>query len=281
MSAARRARRRAAEGAGHGGGGAERWMVSYADFITLLFAFFVVMYAISTVNESKYKELAQTMRRNFGKGDDAALALDPVAPGGPAAVEDTPRPVPDPLALVAEQLAGALGRLLDLDVVDLRRTPRGVELEINSRMLFETGDSELNPAYRPLMQRLADILAEPGYRLNVEGFTDDVPITNARFPSNWELSAARASAVVRLLAELGVDPEHMAAVGYGPHRPVADNGTELGRARNRRVVLVVRLAAGEGAAGEEPGDAPTLQAGSTPASGRTEVAFAESTETGS
>jgi chemotaxis protein MotB len=168
-------------------------MVSYADFITLLFAFFVVMYAISTVNESKYKELAQTMRRNFGNGDDAALALDPVAPGGPAAMEDTTRPVPDPLALVAEQLAGALGRLLDLDVVDLRRTPRGVELEINSRMLFETGDSELNPAYRTLMQRLADILAEPGYRLNVEGFTDDVPITNARFPSNWELSAARAS----------------------------------------------------------------------------------------
>ncbi|MEE4383264.1 MAG: OmpA family protein, partial [Pseudomonadales bacterium] len=221
-----------------------------------------------------------TMRRNFGKGDDAALALDPVAPGGPAAMEDTARPVPDPLALVAEQLAGALGRLLDLDVVDLRRTPRGVELEINSRMLFETGDSELNPAYRTLMQRLADILAEPGYRLNVEGFTDDVPITNARFPSNWELSAARASAVVRLLAELGVDPEHMAAVGYGPHRPVADNGTELGRARNRRVVLVVRLAAEEGGTGEEPGDAPTMQAGPPSPQQGTEVAVAERLEIG-
>jgi chemotaxis protein MotB len=237
-----------------GGGSAERWMVSYADFITLLFAFFVVMYAISSVNHTKYRELASTMRKNFGQGDGSALVLDDAAPGDLS--EDG---APDPLAVIADRLAGALGRLLDLDVVDLRRTPRGVELEINSRMLFETAQSDLNEAYRPLMQRLADILAEPGYMLNVEGFTDDVPITNARFPSNWELSSARASAVVRLLGELGVDPGTMAAVGYGPHRPVADNSSELGRARNRRVVLVVRLAT-EAEADAMTGNAPMLQA---------------------
>lgn len=220
----------------------DRWMVSYADFITLLFAFFVVMYAISSVNEGKYRALSDTLRSNF-RNDTTAAAAAPT----PLAVEAR-RSGPKPIDMVAERLQEALGDHLQMDRVSLRRTERGVEVSIDSRLLFATGHVRVQPAYRPVLAQLAGVLGDTDHRIEVEGFTDNRPIETERFPSNWELSAARAAAVVRELSAGGVPPQNMAAVGYGPHRPVADNATAAGRARNRRVVLLVHASASDGVA---------------------------------
>lgn len=255
----------------------DRWMISYADFITLLFAFFVVMYAISSVNEGKYRAVAETLRTNFGKvpavgnarlDDAGALAVQTTAPPGenviplPAPVDPAtliPKPEPrseaatkqsespkrsespgNTLESMARDLRGVLGGLIEDGKVALTQTSRGLEVEINSRLLFASASSKLNEEYRPLISRIAAVLQDRTNAVDVEGFTDDRPIYTPRFPSNWELSAARAAAVIRLLVEHGVTPGRLAAVGYGPYRSVATNETAAGRAKNRRVVLVIR-----------------------------------------
>lgn len=249
----------------------DRWMISYADFITLLFAFFVVMYAISSVNEGKYRAVAETLRTNFGKvpavgsarlDDAGALAVQTPAPPGenliplpapaePAALVPEPEPRSEAAARrpespgntlesMARDLRGVLGGLIEDGKVALTQTSRGLEVEINSRLLFASASSTLNAEYRPLISRVAAVLQDRTNAVDVEGFTDDKPIYTPRFPSNWELSAARAAAVIRLLVEHGVAPGRLAAVGYGPYRSVATNETAAGRAKNRRVVLVIR-----------------------------------------
>lgn len=230
----------------------ERWLVSYADFITLLFALFVVMYAISSVNEGKYRVLSETLRDNFRSEPRVISAAPRPVAARPGVPEVSPeRAGPDRLNVVAERLRSALGALLDQGQVTLERTDRGVELSINSRLLFATGSSALAPTYQSVLEDIARVLAATDHRIDVEGFTDDRPISTRRFPSNWELSAARAAAVVRSLAGNGIDPASMAAVGYGPHHPIADNDDPAGRARNRRVVLLVRdaPAGGHGSTG--------------------------------
>lgn len=249
----------------------DRWMISYADFITLLFAFFVVMYAISSVNDDKYRAVAENLRTNFGivptggAGEPSSVSLldvrvdadagDSVIPlplrsmPGPVAAEPVPRVAPgeqqqQPRQASLQQLSRQLRAMLDGLIRDgevaLTRTSRGLELEINSRLLFASASSSLNADYRPLLIRVAKVLQGQPNAVDVEGFTDNKPIYTSRFPSNWELSAARAAAVIRLLVEHGVAPSRLAAVGYGPYRPLATNTTAAGRAKNRRVVLVIR-----------------------------------------
>lgn len=237
-----------ADGPGH-----ERWMVSYADFITLLFAFFVVMYAISSVNESKYRAVSDTLRESFGpgRGTDAVIglpaaiaaspeALEPAAPETPAVIIE-PEPV-DPLAAMTDELTAALRDLIGSGEVRVTRTERGIELEMRSAVLFPTASSDLSKRSEQLLADMARVLTEPGLRIAVEGFTDDLPIRTARFPSNWELSAARAASVVRVFEDRGVEANALSATGYGPHRPVVENADALSRARNRRVVVVIRAA---------------------------------------
>lgn len=237
-------------------------MISYADFITLLFAFFVVMYSVSSINEGKYRVISESMRATFGHQErtiaaEATTSVMPVedviAPGDAMIPLPAPQPaepevrsvqeVPErtnPLRPVEDSLRETLGDYLVDGKVDLRETSRGLELEFNSRLLFDSGSSVLDQAYRPALIDVASVLRGLGNAVDVEGFTDDQPIDTARFPSNWELSTARAVAVIRLLIDYGVAPERLAAVGYGPHRPVASNESPAGRARNRRVILVVR-----------------------------------------
>ncbi len=267
----------------------ERWLVSYADFITLLFAFFVVMYAVSSVNEGKYRVLSEVMMEAFrspprsiepiqvgkllrspvwdpleriSRSDvlmptpdlrpvavpliqrDLRPVLDRAEPLHPAPTE-TPAPLPDkpapadPLDQVMEQLKAAMSDLIKADAVKLRRTDHWVELEITNSILFSSGSAELGPQAMQPLQQIAGVLKEIPNRVQVEGFTDNVPIRNPVFPSNWELSASRAASVVHLLVQAGVRPERMAAIGYGEFRPVASNATEEGRRRNRRVVMVI------------------------------------------
>lgn len=256
----------------------ERWLVSYADFITLLFAFFVVMYSISSVNEGKYRVLSDSIVAAFR---DPSRSLKPIQVGDLARVSeqsdsliDRSQPVIElfkvPLPVRPEQQSGApqsradvsqddaqqpdldqasqdladsieaaMTELVDQGLIQVRRDKRWIEVEINTSILFPSGSAQLSGQAQPVLRELADKLRPLSSIIHVEGFTDNVPISNFEFISNWELSAARAASVVHLFTRLGIDPQRMAAVGYGEYRPVASNDTSEGRARNRRVVLVI------------------------------------------
>jgi len=262
----------------------ERWLVSYADFITLLFAFFVVMYAVSSVNEGKYRVLSNTLtdafreptrssdpiqigelRRSAGTlvGDSLSQSLidsDNHAGSEPneplpedQGFEESPAntgPMAEQkrLGYIASSLASVMQHLVDRGEVSIEQTGNRVEMNIKSQVLFTSGSARLSNSAVRLLGDLSKVLKPVPNPLSVEGYTDNVPIRTAAFPSNWELSAARAASVVHLFTRLGVAPERLAAVGYGEYRPLADNATEAGRRQNRRVVLVVH--AGRSATGE-------------------------------
>lgn len=230
----------------------ERWLVSYADFITLLFAFFVVMYSISSINEGKYKVLSESL---VGVFSEPERAIKPIPVGEQrlratepdlSIMEDNPNsgtsagePAIDPLQQIATSMQEAFGDLLATEQLTVRGNELWVEIELSSSLLFPSGDAVPNELAFALIEKVAKILAPYENPIHVEGFTDNLPISTAQYPSNWELSTARAASIVRMLAMDGVKPERLAAVGYGEFQPVADNASEEGRSRNRRVVLVV------------------------------------------
>ncbi|TVP92901.1 MAG: flagellar motor protein MotD [Pseudomonadaceae bacterium] len=224
----------------------ERWLVSYADFITLLFAFFVVMYSISSVNEGKYKVLSDTL---LGAFNHPPRSLEPIQVGDEiprgAGTSDFPGTDSsdgqneDELEDITQSLRSAFGDLISAGDLEVRGNEMWIEIELNSSLLFPSADAlPLDEAFN-LIERIADILAPYQNPIHVEGFTDNLPINSRLYPTNWELSAARAASVVRMLNMGGVDPQRLAAVGYGEHKPVADNTTAAGRRANRRVVLLV------------------------------------------
>lgn len=242
----------------------DRWLVSYADFITLLFAFFVVMYSISSVNEGKYRVLSDTLGAVFR---DNPRSLNPIQVGKlsrgqgelspePGASDPSENilelppielPITPPIPEETIQTIDSISRLLDEALSDLiededviiKKGEDWLELEIKSKVLFESGDSRLGNSAIPVIGKVANILNTSANPIQVEGFTDNNPINTPKFPSNWELSAARAASVVHLLDRYGVKPSRMSAIGYGEFQPIADNSTEEGRQKNRRVVLVV------------------------------------------
>ncbi|HEU0097079.1 MAG TPA: flagellar motor protein MotD [Rhizomicrobium sp.] len=259
----------------------EAWAIPYADLMTLLLAFFVVMYAISSVNVAKYKVMADALTNAFGgapRSERPIPSTDPQAQG-----VDRGRPTPikssgqsgDPTRLpavsaqlrlrsqdqqmraqrqmdaVAAQLGKTLAPLIERKLITVRRSDLWIEVEINSDILFGIGSSALAPSARDTLSTLAAVLRDAPNGVRVEGYTDNQPIATAQFPSNWELSAARAASVVHLFADEGMAPQRLAMVGYGEFRARADNGTEAGRNANRRVVLII-LADAAGALAPDP-----------------------------
>lgn len=225
----------------------ERWLVSYADFITLLFAFFVVMYSISSVNEGKYKVLSDTLEGAFNQPQ---RSVDPIQIGdqlprgltrenNDASGAGTPDSGSDALADITTAMQSAFGELIQAGELEVRGNELWVEIELSSGLLFPSGDALPLDAAFDLVERIAAILKPYDNPVHVEGFTDNLPMRSGRYPTNWELSAARAATVVRMLSNGGVNPDRLAAVGYGEFRPIADNNTAAGRRANRRVVLLV------------------------------------------
>lgn len=225
----------------------DRWLVSYADFITLLFAFFVVMYAISSVNEGKYRVLSDTLVEAF-KAAPKAIQSKPVDKprqdhssgvdiniGVPAKPEQ-----PQQYMLqIAGQIKSNLQPLIDRKHIKVTSNKLWVEVEINTNILYTSGSANLEPeAYQPL-KKLAVLLSKLPNYVDVEGYTDDMPINNSIYPSNWELSAARAASVVQLFIKSGVAPQRLSVIGYGQYRPKAANTTVEGRRQNRRVRVVI------------------------------------------
>ncbi|MDR2837137.1 MAG: flagellar motor protein MotD [Azonexus sp.] len=228
----------------------ERWLVSYADFITLLFAFFVVMYAISSVNEGKYKILSNALVNAF-KNQTAQPGGQPIVliQGAPPAARPVIKPdkLPDTQKLeqrqrmknIAAEIMAALQPLVAQGKVRLLETSRGVTIEINDSVLFQPGQARLQPESISAMRAIGQVLANSDFPVTVEGHTDNIPIATPQFPSNWELSAIRATTVLRLFNDVGVGAERLTAIGYGETRPIETNTNPEGRARNRRVSILI------------------------------------------
>lgn len=239
-----RRRRREPEPAHH-----DRWLVSYADLITLLFAFFTVLYAISTVDKTKAQHAAESMAAALRTAPQPSPPAAPiVAPPAVVAVEAPPPAVVNPLVPLANELA-ELAKSPSLNGrVQVSLTHRGVVVSLAEAGFFEIGHAEVRSDALPALDELAGSLRHHDdaqqLQLTVEGHTDDRPI-HGRYRSNWELSTARATAVVaRLVERHHYAPGRLAASGYGEWRPMAPNDTVEGRAKNRRVDVLVRLADG-------------------------------------
>ena len=231
----------------------DRWLVSYSDLLTLLLAFFVVLFATSYRDNQTVKKLSEAIQIGFQQmgafsgGDSASGVAYPNLPPDPSKYTPKPHNPATPsaassvdLAQLQRQLESAIGQELKNHEVVMRETPEGFVISLNELGFFNSGQAELLPGAAGKIQRIATVLATHGLELRVEGHSDNVPIHTPQFRSNWELSTARAMAVMTLLVDQsGFDPQKISVAGYGQYRPIADNTTPEGRRMNRRVDLVV------------------------------------------
>jgi chemotaxis protein MotB len=270
----------------------EAWAIPYGDLVTLLLAFFVVMYAISSVNDGKYRVLSDSLTAAFNGAprsvepiqvgirpaggrdaidtgslsrtamagaDASALARIPLPSAGAAhaaearlgeeqaaalaraaAEQDARR---EQLATLATEVEAAMAQMISDGQLVVRRNDDWLEIDIRADTLFSSGAAALGRSATEAIETLADVLRTGSNQIRVEGHTDNVPIRTAAFPSNWELSSARAAGVVRILAARGVDPVRLSVLGLGEHRPSESNASAAGRLANRRVLLVIQPAA--------------------------------------
>ena len=224
----------------------ERWLVSYADFITLLFAFFVVMYSISSVNIGKYRTVSESIKAALNPlaNQSGANQIINVGEAKLALQGRNPTDAKEVTIRRIRQLAQVIKdkQLKDMVAfVTVVQTINGdIVITIPDRLLFNSGEAIVRTEALPFLEGLGGAILEMNRHARVEGHTDNVPIRTAQFPSNWELSAARAVMVVRVLSELyGVPADHLAAVGHADTRPVTVNSDAEQRAKNRRVEVVI------------------------------------------
>lgn len=263
----------------------EAWAIPYGDLITLLLAFFVVMYAMSSVNEGKYRVLSDSLvaafrgsprtlepiqvgEKQVGSGADISMTivkqamlegqpremLEPSPIQASDIVRQSSRQAPDAaldseaqrretavreLERVAEEVERAMQEMIEDELIVVRRHGLWVEVEIRTDILFPSGVATLSAHAMKVLEQLAATLAPFPNPIRVEGHTDNRPISTRAFPSNWELSAARAASVVHVLMRTGLDPARLAVIGLGEHRPAQGNDTAEGRNANRRVLVVI------------------------------------------
>jgi len=213
--------------------GAPLWMATFGDLMSLLLTFFILIVSFSSMQESKFQEAVGSLQ--------GALGVLKALPSIPIHEEimrregrqDQAREISERV----EQLAEAFAAIPEAEVVEVSRTERGLSIRIESQALFDLGRAEVREEARPVLDKVAEALAGLPHPIRIEGHTDDIPLTSGRFPSNWELSAARAAAVLRQIEGRGVDSRRLSAVGYGEWRPVVENDTDEHRQRNRRVEI--------------------------------------------
>ncbi len=228
----------------------ERWLVSYADFITLLFAFFVVMYASSRVDGKKMGYVVDSIQRAFG-----AIPLSEVSGGGTGVMSGIPSPAQHSFVsdmgagtekVAMEETAQEIKSSLEKGTKDVNQSvnisvsERGLVISVADKVFFDPGQAAIREEVKPALDSIAQSLLKIPNHIRIEGHTDNAPISTAQFPSNWELSTARAAAIIRhFLTKFPFDPRKLSAAGYGEYRPVASNDSPEGRTKNRRVDIVM------------------------------------------
>lgn len=233
----------------------DRWLVSYADFITLLFAFFVVMYSISSVNKGKYNQLTHSMGTAF-TGNNAPMQLQSNNSAADSKLKGQSKSLIKPLPLthlynekmrreresmtnMGIGLSNTLAQLISAGKLQVVQNNRGIRIDIHDSLLFTPGSAEIAASATSLMNEIATVLKTNQRLIQVEGHTDNIPIHNATFFSNWELSAVRASSVVRMLSNASIAETRLSALGFGSAQPITENETPVGRAKNRRVSIMI------------------------------------------
>jgi chemotaxis protein MotB len=242
----------------------EAWAIPYGDLVTLLFALFTVMYAMSSVNEGKFRVLSDAMIAAFngapksmrpvnmgepepGKGGEKPLVgITPTALIKIKGQEDAAKPapperaeIPGSLIRMERQVQDAMRALIDAKLITVKRESMWLEIEINTDILFPSGSGAFSSSAEPVLDKLAEVLKPFPNPIRVEGHTDDRPIHTSAFPSNWELSAARAASVVHQFTKQGIDPLRLEIVGFGEFHPRQPNASAEGRNANRRVAVLV------------------------------------------
>lgn len=242
----------------------DRWLVSYADFITLLFAFFVVMYTSSTVNQKKYEALSSSISSAFSlvritpiksvdqnkeavqqdnlslsqTKDQKLVLIDPIDIG--KLKRDQYLAAKAKMDLTRSDLIKKLKPLIDQGKISVAQVPRGIRIDIQDNFLFAPGSAKISsPLAINTLTQITPILVNSSRPIDIEGHTDNRPINNKEYSSNWELSALRATAVLRILNQEGLNEEHLSATGFASSRPIDSNETSQGRAKNRRVSIFV------------------------------------------
>jgi chemotaxis protein MotB len=222
------------------------WMATYADMVTLLFAFFVLLFAMSSTQQDSFKELIQSLRSALGvqmvpeAGTREGLVMQKIP-------EEAPRPqaVDEAGGMVQKELDAIVSEVHELIMfnqlggkVRVVENGSGATITISDLLLFPAGRAQMSEEGLHMMKKIYKILAQFSYRIKIAGHTDNVPIRTDQFASNWELSANRACEVVRFLIDSGIDPHLISAEGFAEYRPVASNDTPDGRAQNRRVEII-------------------------------------------
>jgi len=267
----------------------EAWAIPYGDLVTLLFALFTVMYAMSSVNEGKFRVLSDAMIAAFngapksmrpvnigekepGKGGDKPLVgISPTSlmkikgqtdgnPAAPAPIKRANADSAGALIRLEREVQDAMQALIDAKLVTVRRENLWLEIEINTDILFPSGSAAFSQAAEPILDKLAEVLKPFPNPIRVEGHTDDRPIHTGAFPSNWELSAARAASVVHQFTKQGIEPLRLEIVGFGEFRPRQPNDSSEGRNANRRVAVLVLEAVPSGDATTPKSAAETAEA---------------------
>lgn len=263
----------------------ERWLVSYADYMTLMFALFVVLYAAASVNEGKYEYLVDSFyaaTKQFTGANDKVQTLglldndghELIDPMGSGLLDDAGSPVEAgqemtqvehknlgaPLATMKTEVNEALLKELDNGQVKVTVEDDWITLDISSGLIFPSGSARISPSADDLLSRLSKVLEQNNNFVRVRGYTDDQSINTELFASNWELSVARATQILKRFQSQGIIPQRLAVEGYGQYAPVASNNTEQGREQNRRVVVAVSKFAYQPPATPEP----TLEPSSEP-----------------
>jgi len=227
---------------------AERWLLTYADLMNLLLILFIILFAMSQVDTQKFQQLSQSLSAAFGSGSNSVLQ----GSGQGNSLIDFPATMPSPVIpaeMEDKQIDGIAQEVREIikgqgleGSIDVKRQERGVVISINERLFFKSGSAVIEKESEEKVLKIGnDILAKiPNKHIRIEGHTDNVPIKSAIFPSNWELSSARATSVLRILVDKSkIDPKLISAVGYGEFTPLVPNDSDANREKNRRVDIVI------------------------------------------
>ena len=221
------------------------WLITFNDLITLLMVFFVLLFAMGNINAKKSEKLVSSLQGALGvlrEGKKVGVqVVRPIQPTGPATQEDA-GDAANKGSEFSEVSRNAMDDLANDPEITVVQTPKGLFITLSDGILFQSGVSELRPEGYPVLNKIIQVLQSNKLAVRIEGHTDNVSIRSGRFPSNWELSIARAVHVVKYFTDAGnIDPRRFSAVGYGESKPLYPNDSPQNREKNRRVEIILEM----------------------------------------